>query len=328
MCNEQDEFYMRRALALAEKGAGWVNPNPMVGAVIVKDGKILGEGYHAAFGSWHAERNALAACTASPAGATLYVTLEPCCHHGKTSPCTEAILQHQIRRVVVGAYDPNPLVQGKGIAQLKAAGVQVETGVLQKECEALNQVFFHYIKTKLPYVVMKYAMTADGKIATVTGASRWITGEQARAHVQETRHRLQGIMVGIQTVLQDDPMLTCRLPHGRNPIRIICDSCLRLPLDCRIAQTAQKVPTIIATVCQDMAKQKALTDLGMQVMMTKAEQGRVCLPELMQQLGAAGIDSILLEGGAELNAGALAAGIVNRVQIYLAPKLFGGSRCV
>ncbi len=220
----QDEYYMRRAIALAKKGEGWCHPNPMVGAVIVKEGRIIGEGYHARRGELHAERNAIKSLTESAAGAAIYVTLEPCCHYGRTPPCTEAILEQGITRVVIGSRDPNPKVAGKGAAILREAGLTVEEDFLKEECDALNPVFFHYITTKTPYVVMKYAMTMDGKIAAKTGDSKWITGEAARERVQEMRHACMGIMAGIGTVLADDPLLTCRIPGGRNPVRIICDS--------------------------------------------------------------------------------------------------------
>ena len=218
-----DEFYMRRAIELAKKGRGWTNPNPMVGAVIVKNGSIIGEGYHEKCGELHAERNAIASLTESAEGATLYVTLEPCCHYGKQPPCTLAIVEHGIKKVYVGSDDPNDKVAGKGIEFLREHGVEVETGVMKAACDAINPVFFHYITTKLPYVVMKYAMSMDGKIAAYTGKSQWITGEAARQHVQETRNWLKGIMVGCNTVLQDDPALTCRIEGGRNPVRIVCD---------------------------------------------------------------------------------------------------------
>ena len=198
---------------LFRSGCGWVNPNPMVGAVIVKDGEIIGTGYHERYGQAHAERNALAACTGSAQGATLYVTLEPCCHYGKQPPCVDAVLAAGIRRVVVGSADPNPLVARKGIAILRAHGIEVRENVLREECDALNRIFFHYITTGWPFVSMKYAMTMDGKIAACTGASKWVTGETARSHVQQQRHRFRGIMVGVGTVLADDPLLTLSLIH-------------------------------------------------------------------------------------------------------------------
>ena len=317
-----DIDYMRLALELAERGRGWTNPNPMVGAVIVKDGRVIGEGYHHRCGGLHAEREAFAACTESPAGATLYVTLEPCCHHGRQPPCTEAILEAGISRVVVGSGDPNPLVAGKGLSFLRAHGVEVETGVLQKECDALNHVFFHYICTTRPYVVMKYAMTLDGKIATRTGASQWITGESARERVHQDRHRYAAVMAGVGTVLADDPLLTCRMEGGRNPVRVICDTHLRTPLDSQIVRTAREVPTILA--CTDGARRAPYEAAGCRVFVLPERDGHVDLSVLMERLGAAEIDSVLLEGGGTLNWAALESGIVQRVQAYIAPKLFGG----
>ena len=249
-----DTSYMKRAIALAKKGEGWVNPNPMVGAVIVKNGCIVGEGYHQQCGKPHAERNALVSCTESPEGATLYVTLEPCCHYGRTPPCTDAILKSGITKVVIGSNDPNPKVAGKGMMLLKAAGITVKEGVFKSKCDQLNPVYFHFVTTGIPYLVMKYAMTLDGKTSTASGVSPWITGESARLDVHRLRHKYSGIMVGIGTVLKDDPLLTCRLKNGKNPIRIICDSHLRIPLDCQISQTAKDVPTIIATTVSDEEK--------------------------------------------------------------------------
>lgn len=319
-----EEKYMRHAIELAKKGIGHVNPNPLVGAVIVKDGRMIGEGYHARYGDLHAERNAFASLTEDASGAEMYVTLEPCCHHGKQPPCTQAVIEHGIRKVYVGSDDPNALVAGKGIRQLREAGIQVETQVLKEECDALNPVFFHYITTGTPYVVMKYAMTLDGKTACYTGASQWVTGEKAREHVQETRNALTGIMVGVQTVIQDDPSLTCRLSGGRNPIRIVCDSHLRTPLDSRIVKTAGEVPTILATISQDVDLIKRYQEMQLQVLVTREKEDRVDLADLMHQLGEKKIDSILLEGGGTLNQSALDAGIVQHVQAYVAPKFFGG----
>lgn len=327
-----DRDYMKRAIELAELGRGWTNPNPVVGAVIVKDGVIIGEGYHARYGGLHAERNAIAALTQPAEGATIYVTLEPCCHYGKTPPCTEAILEQKIARVVIGSRDPNPKVAGKGAKILRDAGVLVEEGFMREECDKLNPVFFHYITTKMPYVVMKYAMTADGKIATRTGASKWITGEAARAKVQELRHRCMGIMAGIGTVLADDPMLNVRIEGKKSPVRIICDSRLRIPPDSQICKTANQYPTIVACGIEEAAKAdlpqkdviRELEHRGVQVIFVPDGNGRVDLKKLMQILGDQGIDSILLEGGGELNDSALQAGIVQEVKVFLAPKLFGG----
>lgn len=319
-----DNAYMQLALQLAQKGCGFVSPNPMVGAVIVKDERIIGSGYHERYGEPHAERNALASCTESPKGATLYVTLEPCCHHGKQPPCVDAIINAQIRRVVVGSGDPNPLVAGKGNDILRANGIEVTEHVLEEECKKLNYVFFHFIQTKRPYVVMKYAMTLDGKIATYTGASKWITGVKARAYVQQQRHRYRAIMVGVGTVLADNPLLTCRMEGGRNPIRIICDSRLRTPLDSQIVQTANNVPTILATCCQDTDKYTAFQQAGCHILPIDELEGHLNLSTLMRHLGEHGIDSILMEGGATLNWSALKSGIVQKVEAFIAPKLFGG----
>ncbi|MCM1258350.1 MAG: bifunctional diaminohydroxyphosphoribosylaminopyrimidine deaminase/5-amino-6-(5-phosphoribosylamino)uracil reductase RibD [Roseburia sp.] len=319
------EDYMRIAIQEAKKGEGWTNPNPMVGAVIVKDGKILNKDYHHKCGEFHAERNAILNCKEDMRGAEIYVTLEPCCHYGKTPPCTEIIIESGIRKAYVGSMDSNPLVAGKGVEMLTAHGIEVITGVLEEECRAMNQVFFHYMDRKTPYVVMKYAMTADGKIATVTGASKWITGEAARQRVQESRHKYMGIMVGVGTVLADNPSLTCRIEGGRNPIRIICDTHLRTPLEAEVVETAKEIRTIIATCERDAGKISPYEHAGCQIVITEEYEGHVDLRKLMRRLGDMGIDSILLEGGGSLNASALAQGIVQKVESYIAPKLFGGA---
>lgn len=321
--NDQD--YMRLALQLAKKGCGYVSPNPMVGAVIVKDGRIIGEGWHQKYGEPHAERNALASCTESPEGADMYVTLEPCCHYGKQPPCVDAILEAKLRRVFIGSGDPNPLVAGKGVQLLESRGVEVIQNVLREECDRLNAVFFHHIRTGRPYVVMKYAMTLDGKIAAYTGAARWITGEEARRHVHEQRRWLTAIMVGVGTVLADDPMLNCRIEGGRDPIRIVCDSGLRTPVDAKLVQTAGEIPTILATCCADGSRHRIYQDAGCKIMVIPERDGRVDLEILMEYLGKEKIDSILLEGGADLNWSALKSGVVQRVQAYVAPRLLGGA---
>lgn len=321
---EEQKRYMRRAVVLALKGKGAVNPNPLVGAVIVKNGHIIGEGYHEKYGELHAERNALASLTEDAAGADLYVTLEPCCHHGKQPPCTDAIIEAGIKRVFVGSDDPNALVAGKGYQQLRKAGVEVIPHVLKEECDSINDVFFHYIVNQTPYVVMKYAMTLDGKIATITGESQWITGEAARAHVMEQRNQLTGIMVGIGTVSADDPMLTCRMSGGRNPVRIICDSHLRIPLTCNLVRTARQIPTIVATISKDMERMQALLHEGVEILRTDAYDGHVDLQDLMKKLGERKIDGILLEGGSRLNYSAVTQGIVQEIDVYIAPKIFGG----
>ena len=334
-----EEKYMRRAIELAKRGSGRVNPNPLVGAVIVRDGEIIGEGYHECYGQLHAERNAIANAKKrgnTLEGSTIYVTLEPCCHYGKTPPCTEAIIEEKIARVVVGSDDPNPLVSGKGFKMLREKGIEVIPHFLKEECDAINHVFFHYISTGTPYVAMKYAMTMDGKIACYTGDSKWVTGEEARAHVQTLRNHYKGIMAGIGTVLADNPMLNCRIEDGRNPIRIIADSHLRIPLDSQLVRTAGQQPLIVACL-PEAAEEKIvqLREKGVEVLQipgvkrkdSKQEEKEVIsLPILMKELGKRKIDGILLEGGGQLNESALQAGIVDRIYCYIAPKMFGGAQ--
>ncbi len=320
-----DRQFMRRAITLAKKGQGWCHPNPMVGCVIVRDGKIIGEGFHRRCGELHAERNALASVKGSAEGAALFVTLEPCCHHGRTAPCTDAIIENRIAKVVIGSRDPNPMVCGKGVQILRNAGIEVVTDFMKEECDRLNPVFFHYITTGLPYVTMKYAMTLDGKTATKTGASKWISGPSALKEVHRMRHANMGIMAGIGTVLADDPLLTCRLPGGKDPVRIICDSKLRIPLESNLVRTADKTRTIV--VCAnnyDYFKKQSLERAGVEVISLPAADGRVDLKALMKRLGSMEIDSILLEGGSGLNASAVEAGIVNEIKAVVAPKVFGG----
>lgn len=319
-----DFDYMTQAIELAERARGRTNPNPLVGCVIVKDGEILAEGFHERAGEWHAERNAILNSNADLRGATAYVTLEPCCHHGRTPPCSDLLIERGIKKVFIGSRDPNPLVAGKGARQLREAGVEVVEDFMRAECDKLNPVFFHYIQTRRPYVLLKYAMTADGKIATCTGESKWITGEAARAEVQQTRHEYRAIMVGVETVLADDPLLNCRLPHARQPVRIVCDSNLRTPMDSRLMRTAKNYRTIIATICDDMQKIARFRPLGAEILQCKTKNKRVDLADLLQKLGEMQIDSLLIEGGSSLNFSALESGIVNRVHCYIAPKLIGG----
>ena len=326
---QKKEEYMRRALELARKGEGHTSPNPMVGCVVVKDGRIISEGYHEKYGEFHAERNALTRCTEDTAGADLYVTLEPCCHQGKTPPCTDIIIEKKIARVFVGSMDSNPLVAGKGVQILRDHGIYVETGILDAECRKLNEVFYHYIATKTPFVVMKYAMTLDGKIACATGDSKWVTGEIARTQVHRMRGRYRGIMVGIGTVLADDPMMICRVEGGVDPVRISCVSNLLIPTESQIVKSASDIETIVA--CSQEAleserkqeKIRRLKEAGIQNIGTEGAHG-VNLVELMKKLGGQNIDSILLEGGGTLNASALEDGIVNKVYAYIAGKLIGG----
>lgn len=359
----QDKEYMSRAIELAKKGEGWVNPNPKVGAVIVKDGQIIGEGYHVECGQMHAERCAISSLRDSAEGATMYVTMEPCCHYGKTPPCTEAIIENEISRVIIGSRDPNPKVSGKGAQTLRDAGIEVVEDFMKDECDALNSIFFHYITTNIPYIRLKYAMTADGKIATKTGASRWVTGPEAIHKVHEMRHECMSIMVGVDTVIADDPMLNCRIENGRNPIRIICDSKLRIPGECQLVRTADEYDSETIVVCAvsgmplgevrfsekapfymddynenplakalgkkfgggDFTKKAIkLNERGVRIFNFPGHDGRVDLSLLMEYLGKLDIDSLLLEGGGNLNESALRAGIINEIRIFIAPKVFGG----
>jgi len=308
-----DSKYMQLAIKLAQKGASYVNPNPMVGAVIVKDNHIIGQGYHEFFGGPHAERNALKNCRESPVGATLYVTLEPCCHFGKTPPCIDAIIDSGITRVVIGSLDCNPIVSGKGVKILEENNLQVTVGVLENECLNLIKSFRKYITQHVPYVFMKYAMTMDGKIATKTNQSKWITGEEARKHVHQLRHHVSAIMVGVNTVIQDDPLLTCRLEEGKNPIRIICDTHLRTPLTSKIVKTANDIKTYIATSSEDKNKMKLYQNHGCEILSIKKKGNHIDLSDLMQHLGNMQIDSLLLEGGSLMNWSALEQQIVDEI---------------
>lgn len=322
-----DEFYMSKAIELARKGRGRVTPNPLVGAVIVKDGKIIGEGYHKKYGTNHAEVNAFNNAKEDVKGATMYVTLEPCSHYGKTPPCADKIIEKKISRVVIGSLDPNPLVSGKGVNKIKEAGIEVTIGVLENECLKMNEVFMNYIVSKKPYVIMKSAMSLDGKIATINGESKWITGEESRLMVHKLRNDITSIMVGVNTVIVDDPELTCRLEEGVNPIRIIVDSTLRIPMDSKIVNTANEVKTIIATTSKankDMIKK--LEEKNIEIVVVKEKEKKVDLKDLVRVLGEMRIDSILLEGGATINNSALEAGIVDKVQFYIAPIIIGGEK--
>lgn len=323
---QEKEKYMQRVLELAAQGMGKTSPNPMVGCVVVKNGEVISEGFHEQYGGFHAERNALLKCGTEAEGADLYVNLEPCCHQGKTPPCTDIIIEKKIKRVFVGCRDSNPLVAGKGIKILEEHGIEVETGILEKECRALNEVFFHYIETGMPFVAMKYAMTLDGKIACETGDSKWVTGESARNKVQQLRNQYRGIMAGIGTVLADNPMLNCRIPQGRNPIRIICDSQVRIPENSQIVTTAPEQETILAYCQGDSEKIARLKQQGLHMLpVSKNKQGQLNLKELMQKLAEQKIDSILLEGGGTLNASMLSEQLVQRVYAFIAPKLVAGA---
>lgn len=354
MCKRNPKDYMEMALGLARQGEGFVSPNPMVGCVAVKDGRVIASGYHEKYGGFHAERNALLNCREDMDGAELYVTLEPCCHHGKTPPCTDIIIEKKIGKVYVGCLDCNPKVAGNGVRILREHGIEVEVGILEEECRELNEVFFHYMDGKMPFVAMKYAMTLDGKIACETGDAKWVTGEEAREFVQRLRSRYRGIMAGIGTVLIDDPLLNCRMEGGRNPLRIICDTNLRIPRDSQIVQTAKEIETVIAwnpqaaeafrhsQACADVGRRmgrmlspvkdsveylagKSIRLLETPLQKTSSGQG-LDLRQLLRRLGERGIDSILLEGGGTLNASALQEDLVQRVYAFVAPKLVAGAK--
>ena len=343
---EPNEKYMRHAINLAKTAAGHTNPNPMVGAIIVKDGRIIGLGCHERYGELHAERKALQQLTEPADGAEMYVTLEPCCHYGKQPPCTEAVIKSGIKRVIIGSADPNPKVAGKGVRQLRAAGIEVIEDFMREECDSINPVFFHYITRNIPYVALKYAMTADGRIATDAGKSMWITGEEARAHVHTLRNYYSGILAGIGTVLADDPLLTCRMPGGRNPVRIILDSDLRIPMEGRLVQTAKETPLIVirrkkeqpdlqktGAVSADpektemLAERQALLEAaGVTVLAVGEDAYGLRIPEVLQELGKRKIDGILVEGGSHVNASFVRAGAVQHIYAYVGAKIFGGSQ--
>ncbi|MBF4694964.1 bifunctional diaminohydroxyphosphoribosylaminopyrimidine deaminase/5-amino-6-(5-phosphoribosylamino)uracil reductase RibD [Fusibacter ferrireducens] len=324
------EHYMKIALELAIQGLGRVRPNPMVGAVIVNENKIIGKGYHEKFGEPHAEINALRSCVDEVKGATLYVTLEPCCHYGKTPPCTEAIIRSGIKRVVIGTRDPNPLVSGKGIEILKTQGIEVVEAILQEECMMVNRFFFHHMKMKMPYVAMKYAMTADGKIATKTGESKWISGEGSRRYVQQLRRQYQGIMVGIGTVIKDNPLLTYKADLNQSPIRIICDSQLRMPLTSQIAETAKHIKTYVvfskelSETRTGLSKRKALERKGFCLLDVPAKAGHLDLSLAFRALGALGIQSVLVEGGSTLNEAVIRKGLAQYLYTFIGSKILGG----
>lgn len=323
-----DIGYMKRALSLAEKGLGFVNPNPMVGCVIVKDGRVIGEGCHRFFGGNHAEIEALNSLTDDSADSTMYVTLEPCSHYGKTPPCVDAIIENGVKKVVVAALDPNPLVAGRGIKKLRNNGIEVITGILMEEAQKLNEVFMKYITTKSPFCLMKSAMSLDGKIATKFTDSKWITCSSSREYVHRLRHKYTAIMVGIGTVLIDNPLLTTRIPdfEGRNPIRIIVDSKCKVPLDSNVVKTTSKARTLIATTDQARPEKiLGLREKNVEVLVLPTKNNRVDLNILMDRLGEMGIDSVLLEGGGTLNYSALDAGIVDKVEFFIAPKIIGGT---
>ena len=324
---EKDEVFMKRVLELAEKGRGHTRPNPLVGAVIVKDGIIIGEGWHQYYGGNHGEIEAILDGTnkgESLKGATLYVNLEPCSHFGKTPPCTNRIIQEEIGKVVIGIIDPNPLVAGHGIIQLQEAGITVETGVLKQECEKMNEVFLYGIQQQRPFVHYKCAMSLDGKIATKTGESKWISGEESRQQVQKLRGQYSGIMVGVDTIIADNPRLTCREEGYKNPIRIIMDSHLRIPKYAKVVETAHEIPTYLITLIQAEEYPKGLMETGLRLITVPGKENKCDLIKTMERLYQEGIDSILLEGGPTLAGAAFLENIIQKVSFFIAPMIIGG----
>lgn len=318
---------MRLSLELAAKAAGRTSPNPMVGAVIVKNGRVVAEGYHKKAGRPHGEIEALRKAGKRARGAQLFVNLEPCCHHGRTPPCTEAIIESGIKEVFVGMRDPNPLVAGKGIRRLKGAGVEVHSGLLKQKCLQLNEVFVKYIETGTPFVTLKSALSLDGKIATSTGESQWITGPEARERVHRMRDQVDAILVGAGTVLKDNPRLTTRLKKGKgsNPARVILDIRAEIPLKSKVFQRARRERVIYVTARGASAfRTNKLHKAGAQIYLLPERNGRIQLKKLIKLLGQSGITSILVEGGGGLNASALKEGIVDKVVLFLAPLIIGG----
>ncbi len=320
-----EEQYMRHGLELAERGRGFVEPNPMVGAVVVQGDQIIGEGHHERFGGAHAEVNALAQAGTAARGSTLYVTLEPCCHHGKTPPCTDAVLAAGIARVVVAMVDPFEKVAGQGIARLREAGVAVEVGLVETEARAINAPFIKLVTTGLPYVHAKWAMTLDGKIATATGDSKWISGEASRRVAHELRGRMDAIIVGIGTVLADNPLLTARPPGPRTALRIVLDSHGRLPLTSHLARTARDLPVLLAVTDQTPAiTLDALRGMQCECLTLPRDKHGVSIDALLRELGRRQLTNILVEGGSRVLGSFLDAGQIDEVHAFIAPKLLGG----
>lgn len=331
-----NEKYMRMAIELAKRGAGAVNPNPMVGAVVVKNGEVIGRGYHKFFGGPHAEVYALEEAGEKAEGATIYVTLEPCSHYGKTPPCAKKIIDMGIKKCFIGSSDPNPKVAGRGVAMLKEAGIEVVENVLKEECDEVNQVFFKYIKTKIPYLFVKCGITLDGKIALSNGISKWITNSIAREKVQYYRNKFMGIMVGINTVLTDNPSLTARIENGVNPFRIIVDPNLQIDENCKVVKNNEDEKTVIITSQKNLftedaenteiqIKQKRLSEEN-KVKFIFIDGEKFSFKEMLEEIGKTGIDSILLEGGETLISLAFEENVIDGGEIFIANKILGDSR--
>ena len=316
--------YMKMALALAKQGQGLTGPNPMVGAVIVKDGQVVGQGYHRKAGEDHAEIVAIKQAGEQARGSMIYVTLEPCCHVGKTGPCTEAVVKAGIRKVVVGMKDPNTQVNGRGIRELKRLGVEIEEGVCERDCSDLNEYFTFWIKREMPFVILKTASTLDGKIATFKGESRWITSDESRQKVNELRQEVDAICIGIGTVLSDNPVLTIHSKYRPNPLRIVLDSKLRISPRAKILKVSDDAKTMVVTTRKStQKKRKALERKGVEVVVVPDKQGRVSLVSLLKILGKRGVMSVLVEGGAEVNASFVKEKLAHKVYTFIAPRILG-----
>ncbi len=325
MTPDVDEKYMTIALELAEKGRGKVEPNPMVGAVLVKNGEIVGRGYHHAFGGPHAEIHAINEGGTNGKGATLYVSMEPCAHYGKTAPCVDAIIRAAIARVVMPVIDPNPITSGRGLQKLKETGIEVKLGIMESQARRLNAPFFKLMQTGLPYIIVKWAMSLDGKIATHGGDSRWITSEESRAYVHTIRGQVDGIIVGINTVLRDDPLLTCRLEGGRNPRRIIVDGNAVLPLHSRLIKTIGESEIMVAvTENAPHERIERLKHAGCKIIRTKGTDGRVDLQELLRYLGEMKLTNILVEGGSKIITSMIEGHFADKIIVFIAPVIIGG----
>ncbi len=326
---KRDEEYMARALELAKKGGGFVNPNPQVGAVIVKDGEVIATGYHRKFGGPHAEVNALDEAGNAAEGATMYVTLEPCVHYGKTPPCADEIIESGLKRVHVAIQDPNPRVSGKGIEKMRGAGIEVTLGLLDDEAEQVNEIFLHYTETGRPFVLLKLAMTFDGKIATRTGDSRWITSGEARQEVHRLRGRYSGVVVGVGTVISDDPRLNVRDAEGPDGARFVLDPSGRTPLDSRLFQLESHAPTIMV-VGQNLpdARAEEFEELGAEVWRLPVKDRGVDLDAFLDRAGESGYDSLLVEGGSEVAGSFVDLNLLDKINFFYAPKIIGGREAV
>jgi len=316
---------MRRALDLAAKSLGRTSPNPAVGAVIVRGGRIIGEGFHRRAGLPHAEREALRRVNGTVRGATIYVNLEPCSHYGRTPPCADALVAAGIKRVVIGMVDPNPSVRGRGLRRLRRAGIQVKTGVLREDCEQLNEDFTCFMRAGKPFVIVKLAASLDGRIATASGDSRWISGEQSRRLVHELRNRVDAVVVGAETVRIDDPQLTCRIRGGRDPLRVILDGRLTISPSARVCTQRSPARTLVATVKENgqTEKRSRLESAGVEVLCLPGKDGRLQFRSLLEELGRRGVKSVLLEGGGQTVAAAFREGVVDKVMFFYAPLLLG-----